>query len=150
MGKKKRVQNLKWATAHLSRRLGAGRARHAGWARRRGSQAGARELGRGTGPRGVRQAGAGRAGHTPHRRWAHGRWVRARGAGVRPRHASWDVGCALGALSLFLTRFDSVLFLSQFLDTVHEPGSRTLFITKKFRKKIFFLNKIKLDKIFEK
>ena len=28
-------------------------------------------------------------------------------------------GCALGSLSLFLTRFDSVLFLSQFLDTVH-------------------------------
>ena len=33
------------------------------------------------------------------------------------------VGCALGALSLFLTRFDSILFLSQFLDIVHEPGS---------------------------
>ena len=35
----------------------------------------------------------------------------------------WAVGCALGALSLFLIRFDSVLFLSQFLDIVREPGS---------------------------
>ena len=35
----------------------------------------------------------------------------------------WPVGFALGALSLFLTRFDSVLFLSQFLDIVREPGS---------------------------
>ena len=34
------MQNLKWATAHLSRRLGAECARHAGWARRRGDQAG--------------------------------------------------------------------------------------------------------------
>ena len=59
------LQNLKWATAHLSRRLGAGRARHAGWA----------------------------------------------------------VGCALGAFSLFLTPFDSVLFLSQFFNIVREPGS---------------------------
>ena len=43
------------------------------------------------------------------------------------RHAAWAccwaVGCALGALNLFLTRFDSVLFLSQFLDIVREPGS---------------------------
>ena len=35
----------------------------------------------------------------------------------------WAMGCALGALSLFLTRFDSVMFLSQFLDIVREPGS---------------------------
>ena len=32
-------------------------------------------------------------------------------------------GCALGALGLFLTLFDSVLFLSRFLDIVREPGS---------------------------
>ena len=37
--------------------------------------------------------------------------------------AAGPAGCALGALSLFLTRFDLVLFLSQFLDTVPEPGS---------------------------
>ena len=46
-------------------------------------------------------------------------WARlcAPGCAARP------TGCALGALSLFLTQFDSVLFLSQFLDTVSEPGS---------------------------
>ena len=50
---------------------------------------------------------------------------------ARPGHAcvrklgvlAGPAGCALGALSLFLTQFDSVLFLSQPLDTVHEPGS---------------------------
>ena len=49
----------------------------------------------------------------------------ARGTGVG--HATWAccwaVGCALGALSLFLTRFDSVLYLSQFLDIVRELSS---------------------------
>ena len=35
----------------------------------------------------------------------------------------WPTGCALGALGLFLARFDSVLFLSQILDIVREPGS---------------------------
>ena len=72
-----------------------------------------------------RQAGAG------HRRWALGRWVaRARGRqargtrqAARPRRAAGPVGCALGALSLFLARFDSILFLSRFLDIVREPGS---------------------------
>ena len=37
--------------------------------------------------------------------------------------AAGPAGCALGALSLFLTRFDSVLFLSQFLDIVRELDS---------------------------
>ena len=32
-------------------------------------------------------------------------------------------GCALGAHSLFSIRFDSVLFLSRFLDIIREPGS---------------------------
>ena len=40
-----------------------------------------------------------------------------------PGLAAGPAGCALGAFSLFLTQFDSVMFLSQFLDTVHEPGS---------------------------
>ena len=35
----------------------------------------------------------------------------------------WPTGCALGALGLFLARFDSVFFLSQFLDIIREPGS---------------------------
>ena len=86
------------------------------------------------------QAGAGRR--------RHGRWARgalgargagraAAGAGARGRQAwgvrgatgriawacCWTMGCALGALSLFLVRFDSVLFLSQLLDIVREPGS---------------------------
>ena len=57
----------------------------------------------------------------------------ARGLGARgPRPgraglATWArglaAGCALGALGLFLIRFDSVFFLSQFLDIVREPGS---------------------------
>ena len=64
--------------------------------------------------------------------------VDGRAAGVRARGRGWTrraqqgraaglaaapVGCALGAFSPFLTRFDSVLFLSQFLDIVREPGS---------------------------
>ena len=49
--------------------------------------------------------------------------ARSRGARYGRWACCWVVGCALGALNLFLTRFDSVLFLSQFLDIVHEPGS---------------------------
>ena len=51
----------------------------------------------------------------------------ARARGARALGAAWaccwPTGCALGALDLFLARFDSVLFLSQFLDIVREPGS---------------------------
>ena len=60
------------------------------------------------------------------RRWARRRRARAarrRSEGRAAWACCWVVGCALGALSLFLTRFDSVLFLSQFLDIIHEPGS---------------------------
>ena len=46
-----------------------------------------------------------------------------RGKGSRPGRAAGPIGCALGALGLFLTRFDSVLFMSQFLDIVHKLGS---------------------------
>ena len=71
------------------------------------------------------------------RRWAC-RWARSRHKGAQARRRGWTrraqqgrsaglaagpVGCALGAFSPFLTRFDSVLFLSQFLDIVREPGS---------------------------
>ena len=45
------------------------------------------------------------------------------GAGRAAWACCWAVGCAPCAFSLFLTRFDSVLFLSQFLDIVREPGS---------------------------
>ena len=117
--KKKNLQNLKWATAHLSRRLGAGARRRGrwgaglgagcwargrvagGWARAgsgmtRALQAtGARACGAGGGRvRGARQAG---------RR----RWARGLGAG----HAAWApglaLGSALGALGPFSIRFDS-------------------------------------------
>ena len=63
------------------------------------------------------------------RRRVHGRMRGAQGRGAR--HGGWahglgvvwPTGCALGALNLFLTRFDSVPFLSQFLEIVLEPGS---------------------------
>ena len=87
--------------------------------------------------RGAR-ARAGRWGATLARGTQHGRAAgkrgalgacaaRALGARAECRRAAWAccwaVGCALGAFSLFLTRFDLVLFLSQFLDIVREPGS---------------------------
>ena len=57
-GKKKNLQNLKWATAHLSRRLGAGR-----WAR--GRVAGARRAWvHGRALQAAMRAGAGRSGRT--------------------------------------------------------------------------------------
>ena len=59
---------------------------------------------------------------------ARGVCGRERGArGTGSGHAAWGycwaVGYALGTLSLFLTRIDSVLFLSPFLDIVCEPSS---------------------------
>ena len=58
---------------------------------------------------------------------AAGSWGAARAHDTGAKHAAWaccwPTGCALGALSLFFTRFDSVPFLSQFLDIVREPGS---------------------------
>ena len=59
---------------------------------------------------------------------AGGRSVRASGArgtvaGRAVWPCCWAVGCALGALSLFLTRFDSVQYHSQILDIVRELGS---------------------------
>ena len=69
--KKKMVQNLKWATAHLSRRLGA---RHSDTARRRGA----------------RHAG------TAQTAWARGREVRGPGARRRERAGAgcWGAGGA--------------------------------------------------------
>ena len=81
-------------------------------------------LGAGAG-RACRQAGAGHAGAGR----ACERGVGSQGTGVQgagaTRHgrAQGALGYALGALSLFLTQFDSILFLSQFLDIVREPGS---------------------------
>ena len=86
------------------------------------------------GGRGGELAGraGGRAGHAGGalgaRQGSAGPTARARGArGTGSGRAAWAcywvVGCELGALSLFLIPFDSVLFLSQFLDIVREPGS---------------------------
>ena len=91
--------------------------RNTNWVRRQGLWAGAgnaRVLGE-------RAQGAG-ARHGQ----AHGVSVAAgagRGRGERPGRAAGPAGYALGALGLFLTQFDSVLFLSQFLDIVRELGS---------------------------
>ena len=70
--------------------------------------------------------GSRRAGRAAGAAQARGRRRQAGAAGWAAWACCWVVGCALGALgalSLFLSRFDSVLFLSQFLDIVHEPGS---------------------------
>ena len=89
------IQNCIVTTgAGAGRRRGAGRARR-GVGRRHGRAAGAGSR-RGRGARGVRPG-----------RWAPG----------------LALGCALGALGLFSIRFDSVLFLSRFLDIVREPSS---------------------------
>ena len=78
-------------------------------ARRRGARGAVGVQGAKVGGRAGRAAGACGARDTG--AW-HGRWA-----------CCWAVGCALGAFSLFLTRFDSVLFLSQFLDIVRDSGS---------------------------
>ena len=76
--------------------------------------------------RDVRQAGAWR---TTGKRGACGaRAAQALGPRSGCRRVAWAccwvVGCALGAFSLFLTQFlDSILFLSQFIDIVHEHCS---------------------------
>ena len=106
-------------------RLGAGPTRRR-WAGRAGT--GAQAAGtQGAGARGEhrRQADAGQA----RNRGARQAGTRQTGGtGVRGRAAwaawarCWPGGCALDALGLFSTQFDSLLFLSQFLDIVREPG----------------------------
>ena len=54
---------------------------------------------------------------------AGARQARGLGAGRTAWACGLALGCALGALGLFSIRIDSVLFLSQFLDIVREPGS---------------------------
>ena len=90
-----------WGAQAGGRRMRVGgRARVLGARRTRGRAAGAR------------QAEHRRAGRAAGRRWARAAWARG-----------LALGCALGALGLFSIRFDSVLFLSQILDVVCEPGS---------------------------
>ena len=127
--KKNLVQNLKWATAHLSRRLGARRVGARLGARASTGLAGGRlaTLGRvgraaagGTGARGY---GGTQAGLTGARARQQARGAPGTQAWARLGRVAGPVGCALGALSLFLARFYSVLFMSRFLDIVREPGS---------------------------
>ena len=101
-----------------------------GWAQgmRHGTGAGARAA-RAQGRWARRDAGAGARQAGRRRRWGAGVGMLGRAAGRRGGRAARALGaragqgCALGALSLFLSRFDSILFLSQFLDIVREPGS---------------------------
>ena len=73
-----------------------------------------------------RGAGGGRAGG---RRAGRRQRRPGRAQQGRSRRAAWALdaragqSCALGALGLFLAQFDSVFFMSQFLDIVREPGS---------------------------
>ena len=95
--------------------------RNTNWVRRRGARAAAgagraQQQARGarSSRRGARAAAdAGRARHV-----GTGRYK-----GARPGRVAGPASCALGALGLFLTQFDLVLFMSQFLDIVREPGS---------------------------
>ena len=96
--------------------MGAGR--HAG-----GRARAHRQQAAGAGGTGVRALGArGHAGQAAGVRQGEAGARQERGA-----RAAWApglaTGCALGALGLFSIRFDSVFFLSQFLDVVLEPGS---------------------------
>ena len=109
------------ATVATTQRAGAGLGRH--WARKALAE---RAGGRAEQATAGRASGEGRAG-----RWsAPGKQAsgsrRSKGA-ERGRPRSWArglaTGCALGALGLFSIRIDSVLFLSRFLDIVHEPAS---------------------------
>ena len=117
-------------TQGAGRAWGAGlgvRRRRRGRPDRRGAHGRAGPGGAGArGAQGVRQSGV-RAG-AEHRRQARER-VRSGSTGRAGRAGSCAAGrgrragCALDALGLFSVRFDSVLFLSQFLDIVSEPSS---------------------------
>ena len=114
----------------------AGRTGRAGsWAvgargRARGARGRARQAARraGVGLPGVQSNTAGRTGRAGS--WAAGARGKARGARGKAWQARGRVrqarglalGSALGALGLFFTWFDSVIFLSQFLDIVRESG----------------------------
>ena len=99
-------------TSDTARRLGTRGAQGA-----RDTQGAGRSLHAGSGASGHVGRASARAGER------HGGWAHSTGAERVAWACCWAAGCALGALSLFLTRFDSVLFLSQILDIVREPGS---------------------------
>ena len=97
--------------------------RQAGARKVSGKRARCRRVAAGAGAQGRRQRCAGSAGRVRQgrcRRTAHARKARGMGTGRAAGRAVGPAGCALG---LFSTRFDSVLFLSQFLDIVRENSS---------------------------
>ena len=105
---------LGWQGERGGRRRALGAQACKCWVRKwgAGAQQAGRAAGEARGKHGARQAGL-VAGRGRHARLARpGRWVRGLATGY-----------ALGALGLFSVRFDSVLFLSRFLDIVREPGS---------------------------
>ena len=111
----------------LGARLGAQSARGAcvglaggNWAQQElGERARCRRAGRAAGAAGARAVGARGARGSRSGRAGQG-WL---GAGRVAWARGLALGCALGALGLFLARFDWIFFLSQFLDIVREPGS---------------------------
>ena len=125
---KKMVQTQKWATAHLSLRLGARRrgAGRPGWGVARAAQRGRRGA-HGAGARGAQGRATLRHGRLGGHDTAS---ARAWACLCTPRCAAGPAGCVLGAPSLFL---DSVLFLSHFLGTVNENCSSQKIFKKKFK-----------------
>ena len=132
------------------RRARAGSGRHDMGARSAGGSASGRRRCRQVGAAGVRACGRAEqaaAGARGARQALRRRAGRAAGSAQARGARGLATGCALG---LFSIRFDSLLFLSRFLDIVREPGSWTLLITKHFEKKKFMKlnkNKIKSNKI---
>ena len=106
------------AGGHAGRRRGAGRAQQAAGVRQKRGRGAVGAWAQAVGARGAWRAGG--WGARRHGRATGSRWAQQ---GSRPGRAAGPVGCALGALSLFLARLDSILFLSRFLDIVREPGS---------------------------
>ena len=109
---------------------GAGRWLGRRWARKAlEEQPGRHAWGRGRALQAAGHAGGGRswragvrnrlrqAGHMCGARAGHARGARGR------QERGLALGCALGALGLFSIRFDSVSFLSRFLDIIREPDS---------------------------
>ena len=133
-----------WARGHAGRQAGARGRRHSvgaqGRAERRGARsAGARGAQGRAERRGARSAGARGAQGRAERRGARSAadaWADLRGARLGVRGTTdwaawaccWANGLCTWCTQPVLARFDSVLFLSQFLDIIHEPGSWTLFI----------------------
>ena len=136
--------------------------RNTNWERGRGAQASVRHAG---GARGTGRGARGARGAHPERKATRPPSLRhgVGQAATPPCARSWEclcalgraagpAGCALGTLSLFLTRFDSVLFLSQFWGKFFRKKKIYIFLKNKsnkirqnFRKIKFSKNEIFID-----